>query len=153
MFHFILYPNPALLSQKRFFSVLLRDLVMSKVLISTEIEGIYNESWKNRGVLPYDKNQLQNKILKGQFSLLEQVNLTAFKRSDIPEFVFDRIVRDTKLGCNSSCLAHESDGDWIHVYETNKPEDSLLLMAIVNIIFKTYVRRRLNIPKRLPLSQ
>jgi hypothetical protein len=45
---------------------LLRDLVMSKVLVSTKIEGIYNDDWKNIRVLPYDKNQLPNQIFESQ---------------------------------------------------------------------------------------
>lgn len=130
-------------------SVLATDILPSLIEIAKEIEAVYNDEWKNRGVHPYDKKQLQNMILNGGFPVFEHVNFTAFKRSDIPEFLFDRIVRDTQLGINSTALDHSSEGEWIHVYEANKPVDSLLLMAIVNMILKTYVRRRLYMPQRL----
>lgn len=141
---------PTLLLDKRRYSLVsYQDMVMSKIAISTEIEAIYNEEWKNRGILPYNKDLLHNRILRLEFPLLEQLKFTYFKISDIPEFVYNRILRDLEAGCCSATISKEKDGDWINIYETERPEDALLLMGVVSILLKNYVTRRLNVPKRL----
>lgn len=125
------------------------DYVLSKIHISTEIEAIYNDEWKTRGVLPHNKVQLQERVIRADLPLLEQAKFSYYRRTDLPDFQFDRIVHDAKAGWCSASLVKESDGDCVHIYETDRPEDALLLMAVVNILLKEYVRRRLNLPKRL----
>jgi hypothetical protein len=45
-------------------------------MLSTEVDLM-----KNMGVLPHDKNLLQNQILNGEFPLLREVKLTKYKIS------------------------------------------------------------------------
>jgi midasin (ATPase involved in ribosome maturation) len=78
-------------------------------MIANAIEQIYNENWQNRGVLPYDKDQLVKLIVKGEFRLLDQVNFTELKTSDVPEFLLKRVVDDTRSGYISACLAKVRD--------------------------------------------
>jgi hypothetical protein len=62
---------------------LARPPVNSNIMIANEIEQIYNENWKNRGVLPYEKYELVNLIVKGRFQLLDRVNFTILKTSEV----------------------------------------------------------------------
>jgi hypothetical protein len=62
---------------------LARPAVNSNIMIANEIEQIYNENWKNRGVLPYEKYELVNLIVKGRFQLLDRVNFTILKTSSV----------------------------------------------------------------------
>lgn len=149
------HPNPYLMimNPKRYYSVLSADdkFFMSHRELSTEIEVVYNDEWKNRGVLPHDKVKLQHRILRRKFPLLELVHFAYYKMSDIPEFVYNGIVNEARAGVGSATVLKDSEGEWLFTYETVRPEDSLLLTATANIMLKTYVRKPLNIPK--PLSK
>lgn len=151
------HPNSYLMimNPKRYYSVLSADdkFFMSHIAISTEIELIYNDSWKNRGVLPHEKVKLQHRILRRKFPLLEQVHFSYYKIADIPSFVYNGIVDEAKAGYSSATVIKDSDGEWVFTYETDRPEDSLLLAAVVNIFLQTYVRWPLNIKRLIKITQ
>ena len=80
---------------------------------------------------------------------MHKAKFSYYRRSDIPDFQYNRIVQDAEAGLCSAALVNECDGEWVHIYEADNPSDSLFIMSLVSILMKNYVRRRINIPKRL----
>jgi hypothetical protein len=100
-------------------------------------------------VLPHDKVKLQEKVIRSDLPLMHKAKFSYYRRSDIPDFQYNRIVQDAEAGLCSAALVNECDGEWVHIYEADNPSDSLFIMSLVSILMKNYVRRRINIPKRL----
>jgi hypothetical protein len=137
----------ALFIPRKFYSglPLNQQVVLSKIAISTEIEKIYNNRWKKKGVLPHIKVQLQEKVLRGEFPLLEQVKVSHYRLNELPYFQFDRIISEAGDGWCSATLKKECDGFWVYVYEMDRP----LLMAVVSILLRNFVWMYVSMPKRL----
>lgn len=159
---YLMIKNPKILfnTPKRYYSVLSADdkFYMSHIGLSLEIESIYNDEWKNRGVLPLDKVKLQHRILRKKFPLLEQAHLAYYKLSELPEFIYNGLVNEAKAGVRSATIMHQNtEGElnvpdgvlWIYTYEMPRPEDLLLLSAATNIMLKKYVQKPLYMSKPL----
>lgn len=80
----------ALFIPRKFYSELPlnQQVVLSRIAISTDIEAIYNDEWKNRGVLPHDKVKLQEKVIRSDLPLMHKAKFSYYRRSDIPDFIW-----------------------------------------------------------------
>lgn len=65
--------NRANFIQTRNIVSLFGEKVGEKRMLATQIETLYNDSWKQRGVLICLKNHLQESLLKDQIPLLRDV--------------------------------------------------------------------------------
>jgi hypothetical protein len=90
------------------YSIEPREFQMSKIAICTEIEKIYNNDWKTKGILPHNKVKLQDKILNNELPYFERGNLSHFLRDDLPPFKYQRIIKEVEAGWCSVELINDS---------------------------------------------
>lgn len=126
----------------------------NRIDLSTAIQAVYCNGWKEKGVLPHQKNQLQDQVLMGHFPRMKQLNFTSYKISNLPPFMLERYQRETEFGLIYSYIVEESDGDgeeedWIYIYECDNPVEGLLLRAIEHIIKNSHILKRINMPKKI----
>lgn len=130
--------------------------VLDKIRLTMEIEKVYNESYYDRHVLPLEINALQIDIIKGNLPIhMDDIIHRIFNVYDLSMFEYDMIMKNPPYHtyannyCFTNYIVDEFDDQWIHSFEAGKSLDSLLLMAVTNILLKKHVIRRLMIPQNL----
>lgn len=77
--------------------------------------------------------------------MFERANVSYFRRT---ELLISNTIESSKFQLSAD-LVKDSEGDRVYVYEPDRPEDALLLMAMVSILLKNFVMRSASMPKRL----
>jgi hypothetical protein len=117
--------------------------------LSTAIQAVYSNGWKEKGVLPYHKNQLQDQLMMAHFPRIKQVNFASYMIKNLPPFMFERYKTETESGLIYSHIQERDGEEWIYIYECANPVEGLLLRAIEHIMKNTHIRKRINIPKKI----
>lgn len=111
----------------------------NRVRLTSAIESIYNDEWRIRGVLPSRKNELQRELMLKDNFLLGPLDYFEYKRSDIPEFLYNMLLTEASLGYLWLIEWVDDDVNMISVYKCRFEHDLLLLMALSKVILNTMI--------------
>lgn len=148
--------NPIFIQRRYFTYNYQRELhrnIMLKITLTSEIEKLYNQDWKTKGILPHNKIKLQDKIKNEEYPMFNRANFNTFSKMELTTGEFKTLKKEAEAGWCFVNIVKEDDCDMVHLYEMDKAEDSLLLMGMVSILMKLYFQRSASIPKPKRLTK
>jgi len=106
----------------------------NKVMLLSAIESIYNNEWRERGVLPFRMERLQTELLVKDNFQFGPIDYYQYRKSEIPSFLYSMLITQASLGylwLNE--WVHDGD-EMIGVYQCREPTDLFLMTALSKVL-------------------
>jgi hypothetical protein len=108
----------------------------NKLMLISAIESIYNNEWRERGVLPFKMERLQTELLLKNNFLLGPIDYYQYRKSEIPNFLYEILCTQASLGYLWMNEWVEDGDDMIGVYKCREPTDFFLMTALSRVLLR-----------------